>query len=242
MSIYPSLKVLPYVYMGIHKTTGKVYYGYREANTTPSHIDIYKYKTSCKQKDFIFEEFNWIILAEFFDSGDAYDFEQSLIINMWGNPLLVNKRCYHNRNWFKSKTLGKAAYKNIITGKIDQYDTNDPRILTGELISTSAGQNNNKAAYKNIITGEIKLCGTNDPRILTGELVALSKDRKFKHKKKRQPGIPNGRKGKPNGRKGIPTGQKCPKLNQLFFCLIHNKKSYSKGNLSKHYPEFKKYY
>ena len=62
-SIYSNL---PYVYRLDHPTTGEFYIGYRSANKKPSHLDLPEYKTSSKIVNPRFEEFNWIILAEFF--------------------------------------------------------------------------------------------------------------------------------------------------------------------------------
>lgn len=91
MYIYPSLKAMPYVYLCTHKTTKEFYVGYRYANKIPSHLDIIKYKTSSKNVRPIFDQFNWQILAEFFDADSAYSFEQELIQSFWGDPLLINK-------------------------------------------------------------------------------------------------------------------------------------------------------
>ena len=46
MNNYPSTRVKPYVYMGHNPVTGEFYIGYREANTKPSHIDLFDYRTS----------------------------------------------------------------------------------------------------------------------------------------------------------------------------------------------------
>ncbi|HET8688552.1 MAG TPA: hypothetical protein VFM18_18215 [Methanosarcina sp.] len=100
-NIYPSSKVMPYVYMGIHKTTRHIYIGYREANTLPSHLDIFEYRTSSKIVNPKFDEYEWYILAEFFDSNSAYDLEQKLIFENWNNPLLLNQNCQYGKRRFK---------------------------------------------------------------------------------------------------------------------------------------------
>lgn len=94
MVIYESTKCSPYVYICTHKETGQFYIGSRCRNVyleRPSHIDFPLYKTSSKEVKPNFSKFDWIVLAEFFNSGDAYDFEQELINEHWGNPLLINK-------------------------------------------------------------------------------------------------------------------------------------------------------
>lgn len=102
MNIYPSTQVRPYVYFGIDSVTGEFYIGYREANSTPSHIDLFKYRTSSKIVNPKFDQFNWVVAAEFFTGDDAYDFEQQLIFENWNNPLLLNRHCFYGKNRFKS--------------------------------------------------------------------------------------------------------------------------------------------
>ena len=94
MIIYTSTKAKPYVYMGIHQSTNQIYFGYREQNVKknkPSNIDLFEYRTSSKIVKPKFEEFTWQILAEFESGDDAFDFEQQLIKEFWGDPLLLNK-------------------------------------------------------------------------------------------------------------------------------------------------------
>lgn len=103
MYIYASEQVRPYVYMGIHKTTQELYIGYRELNKLPSHVDLFRYRTSSIIVKPKFDEFEWVVLAEFKIGNDAYDFEQQLIFESWGNPLLLNRSChYKNHKRFKA--------------------------------------------------------------------------------------------------------------------------------------------
>ena len=97
MSIYGSSKVLPYVYILTHKNTNQFYFGYRKANKIPSDKDLPIYQSSSKHiRGLKFENFDWTILAEFFDVDSAYDFEQSLIFEHLKNPLCLNKSCFEN--------------------------------------------------------------------------------------------------------------------------------------------------
>lgn len=97
-TIYTSERVLPYVYMGTHKTTGQFYIGNRFGEKVyiqkgrPSHIDFGTYyKTSSKHVQQLgFNNFNWIILAEFFTGDDARAFEDELIRLNWRDPLNIN--------------------------------------------------------------------------------------------------------------------------------------------------------
>ena len=79
MPIYPSSRVLPYVYVITHKETGQFYIGYRCNNKVPSSADLgIKYFTSSKKiKAIGFSSFNFIIVAEFFSKEAAFDFETS---------------------------------------------------------------------------------------------------------------------------------------------------------------------
>jgi hypothetical protein len=94
-----SPRILPYVYQGIHKSTGEIYFGYREWNVKlnrPSYIDLVVYKTSSKIVNPKFDELEWHIVAECFDGAFAYNLEQQLIWENWNNPLLLNKVCHYN--------------------------------------------------------------------------------------------------------------------------------------------------
>lgn len=96
--IYTSEKVLPYVYICIHKETGEFYIGYKESNiknNIPSHLDLPQYKTSSMKVKPRFEEFDWVIVAEFFDGKYAYDFEQQLIFENFESNLILNESCYY---------------------------------------------------------------------------------------------------------------------------------------------------
>ncbi|HET8688305.1 MAG TPA: hypothetical protein VFM18_16980 [Methanosarcina sp.] len=112
MNIYPSTKARPYVYMGIHKITKEIYIGYREKNVLvdrPSHIDLFEYRTSSKIVKPDFDNYNWHIIAEFFNGNDAYDFEQQLIFENWNNPLLLNKQYRLSNGVKRFKTSGEHS-------------------------------------------------------------------------------------------------------------------------------------
>jgi len=129
MIIYTSEQVRPYVYMGIHKITGEIYIGYREANKLPSHIDLGQYRTSSKIVNPTFIDYDWLIVAEFNEGSDAYDFEQQLIFENWDNPLLLNKNCHYGKRRFKAKRgiifseSHRAAISKANKGKIRSVDT-----------------------------------------------------------------------------------------------------------------------
>jgi hypothetical protein len=121
--IYPSSKVTPYVYLVTHKITGSFYFGsrYSKKVTQPSHLDFPLYKTSAPYVRRDFDSYDWVILAEFFTEtaiDDAYDVEQQLIFEHWGNPMLLNRKCYIN-NFPRFNTTGplsESHKKNISNG------------------------------------------------------------------------------------------------------------------------------
>ena len=96
--IYPSTKVLPYVYYGKHKLTNQFYFGSRYGELSyikkgfPSHLDFgNNYSTSSVAiKEMGFENFDWIILAEFFTPTAAVEFENQCIEEFWKHPLSLN--------------------------------------------------------------------------------------------------------------------------------------------------------
>ena len=118
------MHILPYVYLCIHKNTGEFYIGYREANKLHSELDLPTYKSSSPTVKSNFSEFDWFILAEFFDADSAYDFEQQLIHENWGNKLLLNKSCFYGKQRFKMKSpsLGMLGKKH--TDETKQKMTN----------------------------------------------------------------------------------------------------------------------
>lgn len=104
MTTFNSEKAYPYVYRCQHKITKKYYIGYRERNAVlgiPSSLDLQNYKTSSKIVNPNFEEYDSVILAEFFTGDAAYDYEQQLISECWGDPLLINQNCHLGRARFK---------------------------------------------------------------------------------------------------------------------------------------------
>jgi len=139
MNIYPSTKVKPYVYMGIHKVTGEIYIGYRERNiilNKLSHIDLFEYKTSSKVVRPIFEQMIWTILAEFENGNDAYDFEQQLIYENWDNSLLLNRFCHYGKARFKkSGTQSEATRKKKSIALKNKPWSNRRRVAQTEEVS-----------------------------------------------------------------------------------------------------------
>jgi hypothetical protein len=135
MSIYPSTKVLPYVYWLNHKITGQFYIGYREANKLPADQDLPIYQTSSKKiKELGFENFDWKIVAEFFDGDSAYNFENHLIESYIKDPLCINGHYRKNgSNHFKRTGPHSAETKIKISlaAKFISQETRDKLATAG---------------------------------------------------------------------------------------------------------------
>ena len=104
--MFESTKIMPYVYIMTHKTTGQFYIGFRCANKVPSTQDLGSlYHTSSKFVKNNFPDFECLILAEFFDKDCAYEFEQKLIKENFDNPLILNK------HWQSTKKYSMLGFK-----------------------------------------------------------------------------------------------------------------------------------
>lgn len=156
---------LAYVYKLIHKITKEYYYGYRYANIKlqlNSSDDLGKvYFTSSEYiNESNFHEYTVEIIAEFFNPDYAYDHEQTLIRENWGDPLLLNRHHESNGSMrfkitedgiakLKQHNAGKKWYNN---GKIESHAHECPEGFTlGRLINpfpNRAGQPGALKGYK----------------------------------------------------------------------------------------------
>ena len=132
------MKVLPYVYICTHKKSGEFYIGSRMANKVPAIKDLGSiYKTSSNDVKPFFENFNFIIFAEFFNKDDAWFFEQSLIKKHIKNPLIINKgyinskgkKCFHTAGRKRTESEKIAISKNK-TGKKRKFSTRTKKLRT----------------------------------------------------------------------------------------------------------------
>ena len=124
------MHIYPYVYRLDNPLTGEFYIGYRSANVEPSNIDFPKYRTSAPEVEKRFDEFQWYIIAEFFDSDSAYDFEQLLIHENWDNPLMLNGCCHFGKRRFKFKNHtkeSKAKLSKLYKGKPGRLHTSESK-------------------------------------------------------------------------------------------------------------------
>lgn len=206
MYIYPSTKPAPYVYKCIHRITKQFYIGYRYKNVKyniPSHIDLPLYRTSSKHIKLNFHEYDWVILAEFFDTDSAYEYEQTLIKETIHDPLSLNGSYFGN---IRADNTGKVVVKDT-NGNIFQVDVTDQRYISGELMFYAIGKkhsNEYKIKQSIVQSGKVTMfdpvinknirVAVNDSRIKSGELIPfnLGKHHQTESKKK----ISNALKGR----------------------------------------------
>lgn len=192
MTIYPSIKVMPYVYRLDNPVTGEFYIGYREANIIPSNDDLPKYRTSQPYTNTNFDFFIWSIIAEFFDGDSAYDFEQLLIYENWNNPLLLNKSCFYGKKRCKipKGTQHSEEHKqNLSHSKMGkkhskEHSENIAKALTGKPHTQIRKENISKGTKgipkpRHVVdaNGQHYSVSVDDPRYISGELVIFSKGR-----------------------------------------------------------------
>lgn len=269
--IYTSEKIMPYVYMCIHKITKQFYIGYRCSNKKPSHIDLPIYKTSSKKVKPIFNEFDWFIVAEFFNKQDAHKFEVELIKEMWDSPLKLNQKVLEN--WSTAGNTHTAEVRDICSKAVSKRNSNSRWYNNGKcnkFCQLHPGQdwqlgrlnqkptNKGKKWYNNGI--EQKQSATPIKNWNTGMLPKTEEQRKNISKAKTGKKLSESHKlnlskvwkGKKHSEQTKqkmrhPHKQynynpdKCPSK-QKFLSIISTKKTYNKSSISKLYPEFKKYY
>lgn len=134
--------ILPYVYKLVHKTTGQFYFGSRWKNKVSSSNDLgILYFTSSKYVKPKFDEFDSMIIAEFFNWEDAYIFEQKLIHEHWDNPLKLNMKYHLNETKLWAKQSGgtlsqthKESIGSALRGKkfTQEHKDNLSRALRGK--------------------------------------------------------------------------------------------------------------
>ena len=123
---------MPYVYKLTHKETNEFYIGVRYGNSYPAHLDLgIRYKSSSKVVKPRFNEFNYEILAEFDDKESAIDFEQKLIEDHWGDPLILNKAIQVTKT-FRCKGHSEETKKKMSESKKGKPPNNKGKQLSEE--------------------------------------------------------------------------------------------------------------
>ncbi len=156
--MFTSEKILPYVYICVNKNNNEFYIGYRSGNKLPSHEDLPKYKTSSKLVKPIFDEFNWYIIAEFFDGNDAFIFEQDLIKENIHNPLNLNRniggQCYWGGKHHSLETKQKMSI--IAKTRSPEYNEKISESLKGRTFSEEHKKNLSESKKGKLHTPDTK--------------------------------------------------------------------------------------
>lgn len=182
--------ILSYVYRLDHPVTGEFYIGFRSQNVKkkiPSHLDLgIEYFTSSKFVKPRFNEFNFHIVAEFYDENDAYDFEQRLIYESWGMHGILNKRCHYGKLRLKAiKGIKKspehcAKISAGLKGKIRSHEHNESIkasiLVRRATIGIKSGAVRGSVLAKDVDGNTYKILNT-DPRWISGELVGINSGR-----------------------------------------------------------------
>lgn len=189
MSIYSSEKVLPYVYKCVHRISGLTYIGSRTTKRLkyPSHIDFPKYKTSSNEVHSNFGDYDWIIIAEFFDPKDAYDYEQELIFEFWkkSKELSLNRSCFHGKLRFMKTSLSEETKRKIGLKSKGRKLSQESR---DKISRAKLGSKYSEQARRNISEGHKGILHTDEAKL------KMSKSRKGKpisedHKKAVSKGV-----------------------------------------------------
>lgn len=176
------MKVLPYVYKCTNRKNKNFYYGVRYANKLPAELDLgIKYKTSSKIVKNNFDDFDYEIIAVFFNKKDAIEFENDTILETWKDPLSLNKSLsgkFHssvdeinrqrmkkdNPVWKYDKENPHPSWftKEMLTGKKPLWYTED-RAKEYSLRMTGEGNpmfgKTEAADHLNIINCKCEYCG-----------------------------------------------------------------------------------
>ena len=173
----------PYVYLITFNETKEYYFGYREANTKPAHLDIgLVYFTSSKKihtKLYFtgLENITIDILNEFEGpnaGNDAFDSEQALIWQNWDDGLLLNGniRLPNGEKRFKAKK-GEESYRY---GKTYEEIYGFEKAIKLKNIKAKAMLGKNKGAWSELRReAAIKLINTTYEQMAEDEKVRLSK-------------------------------------------------------------------
>ena len=226
---------LSYVYRLDNPTTGEFYFGFRKANSVPASQDLgFEYFTSSEYVEPRFHEFNYTIIQEFVDPFEAYDLEQFLIYQELKNPLILNRRCHYG----KEKRFTNSGNKHS-----DKTKAKISATKKGKL-SSNKGKPKSEEHKAKISAAKkgVPIRPRSEEHKAKISAAKIGKPRSEETKAKISAGGKGIPKPKPDGfgaklsaaMKGIPQ----PK----FFSIIETRKTYTKNNVSKYYPEFKQYF
>jgi|688.fasta_scaffold623815_1 hypothetical protein len=192
---------LPYVYIVRNRNSGKFYIGMRSANKVVAEQDLgVYYFTSSKHVKNNFIDYDIEIKAYFIDQISAFNFENDLIKENWGNPLLLNRHYQKSMSKFSmagAKRADLAEYNRKVKSKPKEERTYNCVICNG--IFT-------RLEFCHYPVKEEFVCGHKCNGVRNGK----------KGRGKLNPKISESRKGKSSWNKGIKgTGFGDPKINPM---------------------------
>lgn len=192
---------LPYVYIVRNRNSGKFYIGMRSANKVVAEQDLgVYYFTSSKHVKNNFIDYDIEIKAYFIDQISAFNFENDLIKEHWGNPLLLNRHYQKSMSKFSmagAKRADLAEYNRKVKSKPKEERTYNCVICNG--IFT-------RLEFCHYPVKEEFVCGHKCNGVRNGK----------KGRGKLNPKISESRKGKSSWNKGIKgTGFGDPKTNPM---------------------------
>jgi hypothetical protein len=197
-------QALPYVYVGIRRTDGKIYIGARCANKVPAVDDLGKfYFTS--SKNVVFDEFDWEILFIGNTRDEVFDFEGELIDFYLKSGVLINRR--GTKGFYIIGPLSEETKRKMRKPKSEEHKENVSKGNKGKPKSTEHKANMSKARKGNPLTEESK---ANISKALKGKPKSEEHKANFSNARKGKPlsdknkeGISNALKGKPHPQKTI---------------------------------------
>ena len=154
-----------YFYKITNNINGFYYYG---VHSTDNLDDVYMgsgTKLKLAYKEFGIENFSKEILRFFDTKEEAFEYESSVVTEQ----LVLSEKCYNQKIGGGESTMGMLCVMDKHGNKLFVY-RDDPRYLSGELVSEETGKvvvmdKNGKRLKTDI----------DDPRYLSGELVGVTK-------------------------------------------------------------------
>lgn len=236
MNIYTSEKVLPYVYRLDNPITGEFYIGYRAANKVPSEQDLgLKYFTSAPKVKLCFSKFQTLIIAEFFEPNDAYDYEQYLIYCNLGNPLMLNKKCYYK---------SKSRFNNTNSRHSDETRLKISNNATGKKRKPRTEEHKKNLTKSALIRPPMSITTRQKISISRKGVASPNKGKKGKprtEEQKKSQSIAMLGDLNPSKRPEVKRKQSLAQKTE-FFSIIETKKTYNKSNTSRYYPELRPFF
>jgi hypothetical protein len=137
----------PYTYLIKHRPTGKVYYGFRCANKTEPHDDLWKqYFTSSSKIQQLIEE----TVKESFDIEIRRVFETKEQAVLWETKVLRRCKVLEDNRWINQNVAGYIVPTEESRKKISDYHKDKPKSEDHKqkLSASQKGKPKNSQVYK----------------------------------------------------------------------------------------------